>query len=246
MGESSPKILGFNDAFRVIFRKIPRELSLDREGWAWVYPHLPWQVADTLRPASCQVLIYFHQRRSSRNRWRILLEGIGSVFFEVWQDPATPNEHYFDGHRAATIGMTMLVATRRICIPRDEFVFRFDRSSGPGGQNVNKVNTKVTLRWPVATSPSLPETVRERFLHRFRRRITKNGELVLSSQRYRDQKRNVEDCLEKLRGMLVEVAVAPKQRKATKRTFASQERRLKEKHARSDSKRRRRKLSLED
>ena len=140
----------------------------------------------------------------------------------------------------------MLVASRRIRIPHDEFVFRFDRSSGPGGQNVNKVNTKVTLRWPVASSPSLPEAVRERFLHRFRRRITKNGELVLSSQRYRDQKRNVEDCLDKLRGMLAEVAMAPKQRKATKRTRASQERRLKEKRARSESKRRRRKTEMDD
>ena len=140
----------------------------------------------------------------------------------------------------------MLIAGRRIRIPHDEFVFRYDRSSGPGGQNVNKVNTKVTLRWPVATSPSLPESVRERFLQRFRRRITKSGELVLSSQRYRDQRRNVDDCLEKLRGMLVDVATAPKRRRATKRTPASQERRLKEKRARSDTKRGRRKPGIEE
>jgi len=131
----------------------------------------------------------------------------------------------------------MLVVNSRINIPLDEFRFRFDRSSGPGGQNVNKVNTKATMRWDVTASSSLPEPVRERFLARFRRRITKQGHLVMASQRYRDQQKNIDDCLEKLREMLASVAVAPRPRKKTKPTRGSQQRRLNEKKRKSDKKR---------
>ena len=138
-----------------------------------------------------------------------------------------------------------LDVTRRIRIPLDELRITYARSSGPGGQNVNKVNTKVTAHWPVETSPSLPDDVRERFVSRFRRRINKQGELVIHSQRYRDQERNYGDCLDKLRAMLLEVATAPKRRKATKPTRGSKERRLREKKSRSETKSRRRPPPLE-
>ena len=133
-----------------------------------------------------------------------------------------------------------LIVSRRVRIPLEEFRFTFARSGGPGGQNVNKVNTKVTLHWPVRSSPSLPEDVRERFCGRYRRRINKLGEVVIQSARYRDQARNVSDCLAKLRDMLRQVAVAPKQRKPTRPTRASQERRLREKKARTQKKQARR------
>ena len=133
----------------------------------------------------------------------------------------------------------MLEVGRRIRIPLREFHFQFARSSGAGGQNVNKVNTKATLRWDVEDSESLPEDLRERFCAKYRRRISREGELVLSSQRFRDQGRNVADCLEKLRGMLEEVARPVKKRKATKPTRSSKERRLKEKHLRSEIKKKR-------
>ena len=110
----------------------------------------------------------------------------------------------------------MLVINSRLTIPREEFEFSYARSGGPGGQNVNKVNTKVTLRWPVESSPSLPPGIKERFLKQYARRITINGELVLSSQRYRDQIRNQSDCLEKLRQMVLEVAEPPKLRRPTR------------------------------
>jgi ribosome-associated protein len=128
----------------------------------------------------------------------------------------------------------------QIAVPRRELRFSFVRSSGPGGQNVNKVASKAVLRWPVAASRSLPEEVRSRFLTRHRRRINDRGELVLSSQRYRDQARNVEDCLEKLRTLIQSVAKAPRPRKKTRPTKASREARLNQKRATAEKKRRRR------
>ena len=123
----------------------------------------------------------------------------------------------------------MLVVNRNLRVPLREFRFTFSRSSGAGGQNVNKVNTKATLRWDVAHSSSLRDNVRERFLVRYRRRITRDGELVITSQRFRDQGRNVADCLEKLRAMLAEIASAPRRRKKTKPSRGAVERRLKRK-----------------
>ncbi len=140
----------------------------------------------------------------------------------------------------------MLRVNHRIQIPYTEFDFSFSRSGGPGGQNVNKVNTKVTLRWDVKKSPTLPDDVRDRFCRRNQRRITNEGEFVMHSQRYRDQGRNVADCLEKLRELLLEVAVAPKKRKPTRRTKGSVERRLKDKRAASERKARRRKPGFDD
>ncbi len=135
----------------------------------------------------------------------------------------------------------MLVVNRRISIPFGEFRFTFARSGGPGGQNVNKVNTKVTLHWPVVSSPSLPEDVRDRFRAKYGQRINKHGELVIYSGRYRDQGRNLTDCLTKLREMLLDVAPAPKKRKPTRPSRGAKERRLREKKARAQTKQSRRK-----
>ena len=95
-----------------------------------------------------------------------------------------------------------------------ELRFSYARSSGPGGQNVNKVESKAVLRWDVARSRAVPADVRARFLARFGSRITGEGELVLASQRYRDRERNVADCVAKLQAMLAEVAAPPKPRAA--------------------------------
>ncbi|HEV3418048.1 MAG TPA: alternative ribosome rescue aminoacyl-tRNA hydrolase ArfB [Pirellulales bacterium] len=134
----------------------------------------------------------------------------------------------------------MLVIEPNIRIPLDEFVFTFVRSAGPGGQNVNKVNTKAVLRWAIAASPSLTEAVRSRFTAKYGKRLTGAGELVLTSQRFRDQSRNRADCLEKLGQMLASVATAPKKRKRTRPTLASRERRLVAKRHRSEHKQLRR------
>jgi ribosome-associated protein len=138
------------------------------------------------------------------------------------------------------MALMKLVVNPRLSIPLDEFTFTFARSSGPGGQNVNKVNTKALLRWPVAASPSLPAEVKERFVAANRRRITTAGELVLTSDRFRDQGRNVADCWEKLRAMLSAAAVRPTPRRATRPTRCAVQRRLEHKQHRGQKKQSRR------
>ncbi len=140
----------------------------------------------------------------------------------------------------------MLVITNRIKIPLRELRFSFARSSGPGGQNVNKLNTKATLRWSVSGSPSLSNAVSERFVVKYRRRITKDGDLVISSQRFRDRGRNVADCLGKLRDMVASVATTPPKRKATSRSRAANARRRRDKEALSRTKKLRQKPSSDD
>jgi ribosome-associated protein len=122
--------------------------------------------------------------------------------------------------------MSVLTVNSRIQIPHDEFEFSFARSGGPGGQNVNKVNSKALLRWPVTRSRALPDDVRARFVAKHGRRLTEGGELLITSQRYRDQGRNISDCLEKLREMVAAVAVRPTVRKRTKPGRAAVARRL--------------------
>ena len=133
-------------------------------------------------------------------------------------------------------GHRMLVVNSRIRIPQSEFQWTYVRSSGPGGQNVNKVNSKAVLRWSVVHSKALPADVRQRFLVRYSSRITAEGDFLVASQRYRDQGRNVADALEKLGALLAAVAAPPKKRKATKPTRASARRRVETKQARSRTK----------
>ena len=130
-----------------------------------------------------------------------------------------------------------LVISSRIRVPYAEFEFTYARSSGAGGQNVNKVNSKAILRWRPGESRSLPADVRERFLAAYRTRLTTTGDLVLSSEAHRDQIRNAADCVDKLRAMLEQTARAPKARKKTKPSYGSKQRRLASKKADSDKKR---------
>ena len=134
----------------------------------------------------------------------------------------------------------MLEVNERIQIPDSEFTFAFSRSGGPGGQNVNKVCSKALLTWDATRSPAIPLDVRERFLIRYRRRINKEGMLLITSQRYRDQGRNTQDCLSKLVELLLSVAVTPTKRKASAPSRGAKQRRLNDKHVRSDRKQSRR------
>lgn len=133
----------------------------------------------------------------------------------------------------------MLEITPQIGLAEEELRFTFVRSSGPGGQNVNKVNSKAVLRWNPAAS-GLPEPIRNRFLARYRTRLTVEGDLIVTSQRFRDQGRNITDCREKLCELLLTVAVAPKKRRPTKPSRAARERRFQAKQVQSRKKQTRR------
>lgn len=127
-----------------------------------------------------------------------------------------------------------------VVIPADELDVRFARAGGPGGQNVNKVETKVDLRFRPAASRALTDDQRARILARLGGRLTLEGELIVVSTTYRDRARNIEDARERLANELREALKVVKARRATKPTRGSDRRRLDTKRRRSDTKRGRR------
>lgn len=100
-------------------------------------------------------------------------------------------------------------------IPRDKLHFHFTASSGPGGQNVNHVNTKAELRFKPIEAHWIPDEMRERFIAMNQHRMNKEGFLIITSQRERKQEQNVEDCVAKLKQYLNEASWIPKERIAT-------------------------------
>jgi ribosome-associated protein len=130
----------------------------------------------------------------------------------------------------------MLEINAQVRIPASELHWSYARSGGPGGQNVNKVSSKSVLRWNALGSPSLPVDARLRLQARQAGKLTNEGLLVISSQRFRDQERNRRDCLEKLRLIVLDALQVPRLRKKTRPSRNSRLRRLQAKKHRSSIK----------
>jgi ribosome-associated protein len=131
----------------------------------------------------------------------------------------------------------MIRITPTLSLDETELEERFIRASGPGGQNVNKVATAVQLRFDVAASPSLSPGVKQRLAGIAGRRMTEDGVLTITAQRFRTQSRNRADALERLLDLLRAAAQPPRARRATRPTRGSKERRLEEKKRRGQDKR---------
>ncbi len=127
---------------------------------------------------------------------------------------------------------------------KDEIQIRFIRSSGPGGQNVNKVSTAARLHFDVANSPSLPDDVRRRLTQLAGHRITEDGVLVITARKHRTQEQNRQEAIDRLTALIQQAMQKPKKRRKTKATLASKKRRLEAKRRRSLKKRLRQKPGI--
>lgn len=130
--------------------------------------------------------------------------------------------------------------TNRVRVFPHEIELSYARSGGPGGQHVNKTSSKVLLRWNLETTGALSEEQRDRVREKLASRLTSDGELLVTSERHRDQSRNVDDAVAKFTAILREALRVPTERKATKPTRGSQRRRVEGKRRRGEIKRGRR------
>ncbi|MFZ5563314.1 MAG: alternative ribosome rescue aminoacyl-tRNA hydrolase ArfB [Thermodesulfobacteriota bacterium] len=133
----------------------------------------------------------------------------------------------------------MLVISKEIAINMGELTFKFIRASGPGGQNVNKVASAVQLRFDVKNTAALPEPVKARLTRLAGRRISEEGVLVIEAKRFRDQGKNRQDAMDRLKALVQKALVAPRPRKKTAPTKASKRRTVDEKVYRGRVKQRR-------
>lgn len=129
----------------------------------------------------------------------------------------------------------------RIKIPFSEFEFSYARSSGAGGQHINKVNSKVIMTWKIAESVCCSDSVKERFRNKYGQFLLDDGTVQIMSQKHRSQKANMDDCIEKLHAMINDVRLPPKIRKATKPKRSAVLKRLQTKKRDSEKKQMRRK-----
>ncbi|MBY0530426.1 MAG: aminoacyl-tRNA hydrolase [Xanthobacteraceae bacterium] len=139
----------------------------------------------------------------------------------------------------------MIAITELIAIDERELEESFVRSSGPGGQNVNKLATAVQLRFDLRSSPNIPPGMKARAEKLAGQRLTREGVIVISADRFRTQEQNRDDARARLIELLQRAAVVPKVRRKTRPTLASKKRRIEGKKHRSETKSRRGKPSLD-
>ena len=140
----------------------------------------------------------------------------------------------------------MLPINDQITISPRFLRLKYVRSRGPGGQNVNKLSTRAQLTFNLAACPDLSDPVKARLARLAGRRLTSRGTLILESDRFRHQIRNRRECLARLRRLILQALPAPKQRRPTKPTRASKEKRLADKQRRAQLKSLRRTVTLDD
>jgi len=140
----------------------------------------------------------------------------------------------------------MIHITDQVSISEAEIKEEFIKSSGPGGQNINKVATAVQLRFNVVKSPSIPDDVKTRLLKILGNKITDEGVLIIDSRRFRSQLRNREEALDRLIDLIKEAAQKPKYRIKTKLPRAEKEKRLKDKKLRSNLKIQRKRVAIDE
>ncbi|MCD0461193.1 alternative ribosome rescue aminoacyl-tRNA hydrolase ArfB [Roseiconus lacunae] len=136
--------------------------------------------------------------------------------------------------------MNDLIVSSYLTLPAAEFTVTTVRSSGPGGQNVNKVNSKVILHWEFEATEQISDEWKDRFRRKFSNRINRDGALVLQSDRHREQMQNLAEVRAKLVEMLTETRRPPRKRKPTKPTAGSRRRRKEAKIQQSQKKQQRR------
>lgn len=140
----------------------------------------------------------------------------------------------------------MIEITKDINLDEGELSWEFVRSSGPGGQKVNKVSTAVQLRFDINRSPSLSEEIKPRLVKLGGKRVTEGGVLIINAKRYRSQDRNRQDALDRLVALIRKASEPPKPRKATRPSQEARKRRLDEKRRQSVKKDLRKKPSLDN
>ncbi len=128
-----------------------------------------------------------------------------------------------------------------VTIPASELQITASRSSGPGGQHVNKTDSRIQVRWNIPASGALSDFLKNRVINTLRSRLTEDGDLLLACDSHRSQRRNKEEAMQRLAALVREALIPPKPRRKTKPTRASRQRRLDDKKRRSDVKKQRRK-----
>ena len=141
--------------------------------------------------------------------------------------------------------MSKLKVNEFIQIDPSEFDISFSKSSGPGGQNVNKSNTKARVAWNLFETKSLPTEIAHKIIWQNLSRVTKDGVLIVDSDKFREQRRNLQECFVKIISICRKAAKGEKRRVPTKPTQGSDEKRLNSKKQRSQKKKRRRSVDSE-